>query len=179
MHVIYWTVAAGCVIFTLGLISAFGSRKKHRTVREAIDAAVVERRHGMSIDKATPRPWVLGDGNPDLVASIKDDVYLLVADCATSRSTSECDANAELIVLAVNSYDALRKALVSADKYGCEYWWHKRYAELRRVGQMLADEWESEKTMCVCKMLVYIGEEPPCGTCRKQAALAAWKELTK
>ena len=58
-------------------------------------------------DKATPRPWI---SRKELV--LESD-FLMVAKCA-GETDYQAEANAALIVKAVNSYDALRAVADSA-----------------------------------------------------------------
>lgn len=67
-------------------------------------------------NRATPRPWRVGEGSPDIPsqATIRTDGWDVVH-CFGEQS----EANASLIVRAVNAYDAHR-ALVEAAKESLE-----------------------------------------------------------
>lgn len=54
------------------------------------------------------------------------------------------------------------------------YNYHADYDALERVAVALRDQLQKEvdSTNCICKMLGYIGEEPPCRTCQMKAVLA-------
>lgn len=57
--------------------------------------------------------------------------------------------------------------------------WNTRTPDPRNAAaQGLADalKVEFEAQNCVCGMLKYIGQEPPCGRCIIAAALAAWEK---
>ena len=55
---------------------------------------------------ATPRPWRVFNGTQVVSSEGRT-----IADCQTTRSIPGMDADAELIVLAVNSYDATQAQL--------------------------------------------------------------------
>lgn len=61
----------------------------------------------MTTDKATARPWhVMKQGHPDMEYSVWID-----ADDILKPALASTQANANLIVKAVNSYEAMREAL--------------------------------------------------------------------
>ena len=67
-------------------------------------------------DRATPRPWRVWDSRPNrnnllFVEAVQEPEKLIAALMVTNYPDDEAEANAALIVRAVNSFDALTAAL--------------------------------------------------------------------
>lgn len=55
--------------------------------------------------EATPRPWRVGDTDPALIWACGDDEDYFICEIQGGASDAEREANAALIVRAVNNYD--------------------------------------------------------------------------